>query len=189
MLYKKKKVRHLKNCHLHTCHLHNDKAENGTSKQPDKAPVTKERRCGRSLTQETLGIIRGVGVQTFRPTHPAEDLPTQTPRPPLQNSSYKRCLMCACAPFVIHDCTKMACDGPSHVALLRGLFWCLAVSLALLICGVKFEQCHVHTVGCTRSRPPQGLPEQVAVSCWPFLVESPPPQALVHDCSPLLPSS
>ena len=76
---KKKKVRHLKNCHLHTCHLHNDKAEKGTSKQPDKAPVTKERKCGRSPTQETLGIIRGVGVQTFRPTHPAEDPPTQTP--------------------------------------------------------------------------------------------------------------
>ena len=47
--------------------------------------MTKERRCGGSPTQETLGIIRGVGVQSFRP-------PNQDP-PPLQNSSYKLCLM------------------------------------------------------------------------------------------------
>ena len=50
--------------------LHDDKADRGTSIQPDKAPVTKERRYGRSPTQETLGIIRGGGVQSFRPTHP-----------------------------------------------------------------------------------------------------------------------
>ena len=80
-----KKVRHVKNCHLHTCHLHNDTTERGTSKQPDKAPVTKERRCGRSLTQETLGIIRGGGGSR------ALDPPTQTP-PPLQLNSYKRSL-------------------------------------------------------------------------------------------------
>ena len=48
-----------KNCHLHTCHLHNDTTERGPSKQPDKAPVTKERRCGRSPTQKTVRIIRG----------------------------------------------------------------------------------------------------------------------------------
>ena len=58
-----------------TCYLHNDTTERGTSKQPDKAPVTKERRCGRSPTQKTLRIIRGGGVQSFRPTHPAEDPP------------------------------------------------------------------------------------------------------------------
>ena len=55
--------------------------------------MTKERRCGRSPTQKTLRIIRGGGVQSFRPTHPAEDAPTQTPPPPLQNSSYKRSLL------------------------------------------------------------------------------------------------
>ena len=43
-----------------------DKAEGGTSKQPDKAPVTKERKGGWSPTQETLRIIKG-GVQSFRP--------------------------------------------------------------------------------------------------------------------------
>ena len=31
--------------------------------------------------QETVGIIRGGGVQSFRPTHPAEDPPTQPPPP------------------------------------------------------------------------------------------------------------
>ena len=46
-----------------------DKAEGGTSKQPDKAAVTKERKGGWSPTQETLRIIKG-GVQSFRPTHP-----------------------------------------------------------------------------------------------------------------------
>ena len=56
--------------------LHNDKAERGTSKQPDKAPVTKERRGGRSLTQETLGIIRGGGGSR------ALDPPTEPPNPP-----------------------------------------------------------------------------------------------------------
>ena len=72
--------------------LHNDKAERGTSNQPDKAPVTKE-RSGWSPTQETLGIIRGGGVQSFRPTHLAEDPPTQTPPPLLQLNSYKRSLV------------------------------------------------------------------------------------------------
>ena len=65
-----KDVRHVKNCHRHTCHLHNDKAERGTSKPPDKAPVTKERRCGWSPTQETPGIVRGGESQSFGPTHP-----------------------------------------------------------------------------------------------------------------------
>ena len=51
--------------------LHNDKAERGTSKHPDKAPVTKERRGGRSPNRETVGITRGGGgLQSFRPTHP-----------------------------------------------------------------------------------------------------------------------
>ena len=59
--------------------LHNDKAEGGTSKQLDKASVSKESRGGRSPTQETLGIIRGGGLQSFRPTHPAGDPPTRTP--------------------------------------------------------------------------------------------------------------
>ena len=30
---------------------------------------------------ETLGIIKGVGVQSFRPTHPAKNTPTRTPPP------------------------------------------------------------------------------------------------------------
>ena len=37
-------------------------------------------------------MIRGGGFQSFRPTHPAEDPPTQTP-PPLQINSYKRSLL------------------------------------------------------------------------------------------------
>ena len=41
--------------------------------------MTKERKCGRSPTQETLGIFRGGGIQSSRPTNPAEDPPTQTP--------------------------------------------------------------------------------------------------------------
>ena len=55
--------------------LHNDKAERGTSKQPHKAPVSKERRSGWSPTQEILGIIKGGGGSG------ALDPPTQTPPP------------------------------------------------------------------------------------------------------------
>ena len=45
--------------------LHNDKAERGTSKWLDKAPVTKERRAGSSPTQETLRILRGYKAQAM----------------------------------------------------------------------------------------------------------------------------
>ena len=69
-----------------------NKAEGGTSKPPDKAPVSKERRGGRTPTQETLRIIRGGGS---RASDPPTQLKTHPPRPPppLQNSSYKRSLV------------------------------------------------------------------------------------------------
>ena len=75
-MFSQKNVRQVKSCHLHTCHLHNNKAEKGTSKQPDKATVTKERRGQPRKPSELWG-----GVQSFRPTHPAGDPPTQTPSP------------------------------------------------------------------------------------------------------------
>ena len=79
-------------CRLHTCHLGNDTTERGTSKQPDKAPVTKERRCGRSPTQKTLRIIRGGGSRALDPPTRLKTHPPRPP-PPLQNSSYKRSLV------------------------------------------------------------------------------------------------
>ena len=71
--------KNVRQVHLHTCHVHNDKAERGTSKQPGKAPVTKERRGGRSPTQETLGIVKGGGSRALDP--PAR-LETHPPSPP-----------------------------------------------------------------------------------------------------------
>ena len=56
-----------------------NKAEGGTSKPPDKAPVSKERRSGRTPTQETLRIIRGGGS---RASDPPTQLKTHPPRPP-----------------------------------------------------------------------------------------------------------
>ena len=53
--------------------------------------MTKERRCGRSPTQETLGIIRG-GSRPLDPPTRLKTHPPSPPAPPLQNSSYKRCL-------------------------------------------------------------------------------------------------
>ena len=55
-----------------------DKAEGGTNKQPDKAPVTKG---GLEPNPGDPQNYKGEGVQSFRPTHPAEDPPTQTPPP------------------------------------------------------------------------------------------------------------
>ena len=82
--------------------LHKDTAKMSICTQPDKASVNKERRCGRSSTHETLGIIRGGGralVPPTRLTHP--------PRPPpLQITSYKHSvtltLRIRCSPSIIH---------------------------------------------------------------------------------------
>ena len=60
--------------------------------QPDKAPVTKERRCGRSPTQKTLRIIRGGGSRALDPPTRLKTHPPRPP-PPLQKSSYKRSLI------------------------------------------------------------------------------------------------
>ena len=88
--------------------LHNNKVEEGTSNQPNKAPVTKETRGGWSPTHETLGIIGG-GVQSFKPTHPAEGPPTQTPPPPLQLNSYKRNLTLICPCPMRLTCASLRC--------------------------------------------------------------------------------
>ena len=45
--------------------LHKDEAKRSNHTQLDKASVNKERRCGRSLTHETFGIIKGGGPRAF----------------------------------------------------------------------------------------------------------------------------
>ena len=60
--------------------VHKDKAERGTSKQP----VSKESRCGRSPTQEPLGIVRGASIGQVWTRHLAPAAPASQPSLPTQ---------------------------------------------------------------------------------------------------------
>ena len=75
--------------HLPPGQRHNRKGHQQTARQ---GSCDQRKKVWQEPNPENPQNYKRGGVQSFRPTHPAEDPPTQTP-PPLQNSSYKRSLM------------------------------------------------------------------------------------------------
>ena len=76
--------------HLPPAQRHNRKGHQQTARQ---GSCDQRKKVWQEPNPENPQNYKRGGVQSFRPTHPAEDPPTQTPPPPLQNSSYKRSLV------------------------------------------------------------------------------------------------
>ena len=141
--------------------LHNDKAKGGTSKQPDKAPVSKERSGGRSPTQETLGIIRGGGSRAL---HPPTRLETHPPRPPpLLLSSYNiACfpLLCASCQSDMHNLPLSPCPNLHHRSdqqpdqEYQFADHCRSLSEQIL----PAPKCKIPAMACTRTAMLHGVP-------------------------------